>query len=194
MIEVFDTAAARQALARRRLCCPGCAAPLRPWGRARTRTVHDRDGEQLTCRPDRARCTGCRATHVVLDAGLLAHRGYTVAVVGQALLAAAGGLGHRPVAARLAVPEGTVRGWLRRVRGSAGRLREIGVQTTVMLEPDLLPTRAYADPLALALDALGAAALAVSRRFAREDVDPWARINVLTRGRLLAPSPAWLIH
>jgi transposase-like protein len=146
MIEVFDTAAARQALARRRLGCPGCAAPLRPWGRARTRTVHDRDGEQLTCRPDRARCTGCRATHVVLDAGLLAHRGYTVAVVGQALLAAAGGLGHRPVAARLAVPEGTVRGWLRRVRGSAGRLREIGVQTTVMLEPDLLPTRAYADP------------------------------------------------
>ncbi|WP_163552079.1 hypothetical protein [Candidatus Frankia alpina] len=43
----------------------------------------------------------------MLDAGLLAHRGYSVA--GQALLAAASGLGHRPVAARLAVPEDTAR-------------------------------------------------------------------------------------
>jgi hypothetical protein len=75
MIEVFDTAVARRALARRGLRCPDCAAPLRPWGRARTRTVRDRDGGQRTSRPDRARCTGCRATHVVLDAGQMAHRG-----------------------------------------------------------------------------------------------------------------------
>ncbi|OHV57979.1 DUF6431 domain-containing protein [Pseudofrankia sp. BMG5.36] len=189
MIEVFDTAAARRALARRRLRCPDCAAPLAPWGRARTRTVRDRDGVQVTVRPDRARCTGCHATHVVLDAGLLAHRGYTVGVVGRALLAAASGLGHRPIAARLAVPEGTVRGWLRRARGSAGRLREIGVQTTVLLDPDMLPVRRRTDPLTLALDALGAAALALGRRFAREDTDPWARINILTRGRLLALFP-----
>ena len=32
MIEVFDTAAARIALARRKLGCPGCGQPLRPWG------------------------------------------------------------------------------------------------------------------------------------------------------------------
>lgn len=189
MIEVLDTVAARQALARRRLHCPDCAAPLRPWGRARTRTVRGRAGDQLTSRPDRARCTGCRATHVVLDAGLLAHRGYSVGVVGHALLAAAAGLGHRPIAARLAVPEGTVRGWLRRARGSARRLHEIGVRTTVLLDPDVLPVVERTDPLTLALDALGAAALALGRRFAREDTDPWARINVLTRGRLLAPFP-----
>ncbi len=189
MIEVFDTAAARRALARRRLHCPGCAAPLRPWGRARTRTVRDRDGAQLTFRPDRARCTGCDATHVVLDAGLLAHRGYSVGVVGQALLAAAAGLGHRRVAGQLALPEGTVRGWLRRARGSARRLHEIGVQTTVLLDPDLLPAGERTDPLTLALDALGAATLAVGRRFTHEKTDPWARINVLTRGRLLAPLP-----
>ncbi|SBW29011.1 hypothetical protein FDG2_6321 [Candidatus Protofrankia californiensis] len=189
MIEVFDTAAARQALARRRLRCPDCAAPLRPWGRARSRTVRDRDGGLLTARPDRARCTGCRATHVVLDAGLLAHRGYSVGVVGQALLAAAGGAGHRPVAARLGLPEGTVRGWLRRARSSAPQLHQVGVQTTVLLDPELLPVVERTDPLTLALDALGAAALAFGRRFAREDTDPWARVNVLTRGRLLAPFP-----
>ena len=33
MLEVFDTAAARDALARRKLPCPACGAALRPWGR-----------------------------------------------------------------------------------------------------------------------------------------------------------------
>ena len=125
------------------------------------------------------------ASHVVLDAGQLAHRGYTVGVVGQALLAATAGQGHRPIAAYLALPEGTVRGWLRSARGAARRLREIGVQTTVLLDPGVLPVGEHTDPLTPALDALGAAALA----FGREDTDPWARINVLTQGRLLAPSP-----
>jgi hypothetical protein len=32
MIEVFDTAAARIALTRRMLGCPGCGQPLRLWG------------------------------------------------------------------------------------------------------------------------------------------------------------------
>jgi transposase-like protein len=190
MIEVFDTAAARHALTRRRLRCPDCAEPLRPWGRARTRTVRDRDGQRLAARPDRARCTGCGVTHVVLDAGLLPRRGYSVGVVGRALLAAAAGYGHRRIAVELAVPEGTVRGWLRRFRGAARPLYQLGVQTTVLLDQEALPASTRTDPLALALDALGAAALAFGRRFAREDVDPWARINVLTRGRLLASFPA----
>lgn len=190
MIEVFDTAAARQALTRRRLRCPDCAQPLRPWGRAGARTVRDRDGERLTAHPDRARCTGCGGTHVVLDAGLLPHRSYSVGVVGQALLAAAAGHGHRRIAAELAVPEATVRGWLRRVRRAAGRLYQLGVQTSVLLDPETLPDTTRSDPLVLALDALGAAALALGRRFARDDADPWARINVLTRGRLLASFPA----
>lgn len=189
MIEVFDTAAARQALTRRQLRCPDCAEPLRPWGRARTRTVRDCDGQRLTAHPDRARCTGCGGTHVVLDAGLLPHCGYSVGVVGQALLAAVSGLGHRRIAAKLAVPEGTVRGWLRRVRGAARQLHQLGVQTTVLLDPQVLPDTARTDPLALAVDALGAAALAFGRRFAREGADGWARINVLTRGRLLAWFP-----
>jgi hypothetical protein len=189
MIEVFDTAAARNALTRRQLRCPDCAEPMRPWGRARTRTVRDRDGHRLTAHPDRARCTGCGVTHVLLDAGLLPHRGYSVGVVGQALFAAAAGLSHRRIAAELAVPQDTVRGWLRQVRGAAWQLYQLGVQTSVLLDPEALPDTARTNPLALALDALGAAALAFGRRFAREDADPWARINVLTRGRLLASFP-----
>jgi RNase P subunit RPR2 len=71
MIEVFDTTAARIALARRMLSCPDCDQPLRPWGHARERTVRDTGGTLLTVRPDCAMCTGCSATHVVLDAVLL---------------------------------------------------------------------------------------------------------------------------
>ena len=77
MIEVFDTTAARIALGRRMLGCPACDQPLRPWGHARERTVRDLDGALLTMCPDRALCTGCGATHVVLDAGLLPRRAYT---------------------------------------------------------------------------------------------------------------------
>ena len=94
MIEVFDTTAARIALARRMLGCPGCDQPLRPWGHARERTI----------RPDRALCTGCGATHVVLDAGLLPRRAYAAGLIGQALAASARGHGHRPIASGLAGP------------------------------------------------------------------------------------------
>jgi len=71
MIQVFDTAAVGIALARRKLGCPDCGQPLRPWGHGRERTVRDLDGALVTVRPDRALCTGCKASHVVLDAGLL---------------------------------------------------------------------------------------------------------------------------
>ena len=41
MIEVFDTDGGQIALARRKLGCPDCGQPLRPWGHARERTVRD---------------------------------------------------------------------------------------------------------------------------------------------------------
>ena len=46
MIEVFDTTAARIALARR-MACPACGQPLRPWGHARERTIRDLGGALL---------------------------------------------------------------------------------------------------------------------------------------------------
>ena len=61
MIEVFDTAAARIALALRKLGCPGCGQPLRPWGHARERTIRDTGGELVTVRPDRAFALAARS-------------------------------------------------------------------------------------------------------------------------------------
>ncbi len=120
MIEVFDTAAARIALARRKLGCPGCGKPLRPWGHARERTVRDLDGTLMIVRPDRALCPACEVTHVVLDAGLLPRRAYAAGLIGQALVASALGSGHRRIAGDLAVPAGTMRGWIRGARQSHG--------------------------------------------------------------------------
>ena len=131
MIEVFDTTAAGVALTRRMLGCPDCRNPLRPWGHACERTVRGTGGALLTVRPDRALCTGCGATHVVLDAGLLPRRAYAAGLIGQALAAAARGYGHRPIAAGLAVPAGTVRGWIRAARRSAMRLRVTGIRAVL---------------------------------------------------------------
>src|ERR1700722_1608646 len=135
MIEVFDPAAARTALARRKLGCPDCGQPLRPWGHARERAVRGLAGI-VTARPDRALCTGCRRTHVVLDAGLLPRRSCTADLAGQALGAAALGGGHRRIARALAIPAGTVRGWIRGARRSAARLRVTGIRFIVALDQD----------------------------------------------------------
>jgi hypothetical protein len=189
MIEVFDVGAARRALFRRALRCPGCSAPLKPWGRAREREVCGPGGAREAFRPDRGRCAGCGATHVILQAGLLSGRAYAAGLIGQALAAAAGGHGHRRVAGDLGVPAGTARGWIRRARRSAEQLRVIGVQAVVALDPELLPARALADPLGCAVDALGAAAVAMDRRLGLDAADMWERIVVLTRGRLLSLAP-----
>ncbi|HEX5119302.1 MAG TPA: DUF6431 domain-containing protein [Pseudonocardiaceae bacterium] len=189
MIEVVDVAAARRALAGRALRCPGCGAVLAPWGHASARTVRDLDGGRVTARPDRARCTGCAATHVLLDAALLPRRGHTARVVGHALVRAARGESHREIADRLDAPQGTVRGWIRRARRSAHQLWTLGVAAVVALDQDAVPTRERSDPLAAALDALAAAASAVRRRFGPALDEPWSTITVLTRGRLLTLAP-----
>jgi len=85
----------------------------------------------LTVRPDRARCTGCGVSHVVLDAGLLPGRAYAAGLIGQALVASARGHGHRRIAAGLAVPAGTVRGWIRGARRSATQLRITGIRAVL---------------------------------------------------------------
>jgi hypothetical protein len=190
MIEVFDTAAARIALARRKLGCPDCGQPLRQWGHARERTVRDLDGTLVRLRPDRTFCIGCDVTHVVLDAGLLPRRAYAAGLIGQALVAAALGSGHRRIARELAVPAGTVRGWIRGARRSAAELRITGIRTVVAFDQDALPARVRPDELGCALELLGAAATVLGRRFGLQHTSLWARINVLTRGRLLAMAPA----
>jgi hypothetical protein len=190
MIEVFDTTAARIALARRMLGCPDCGQPLRPWGHARERTVRDTGGTLLTVRPDRAMCTGCGATHVVLDAVLLPRRAYAAGLIGQALVASALGHGHRRIAVGLAVPAGTVRGWIRGARRSAARLRITGIRTVLASGHDELLAWGRTGELGGALEHLAAAALVTGRRYGLEHTSWWARINVLTGGRLLTMAPA----
>lgn len=65
-------------------------------------------------RPARVRCTNpaCGRTQVLLPAWCVPGRADDADTIGSALLAAAAGQGHRPIAERLGVPADTVRGWL----------------------------------------------------------------------------------
>ena len=78
---------------------------------------------------------------MVLDAGLLPRRAYAAGLIGQALVAAALGSGHRRIACDLAVPAGTVRGWIRGARRSAAQLRVTAIRTVVAYDQDALPAR-----------------------------------------------------
>jgi transposase-like protein len=190
MIQVLDTEAAGIVLARGKLACPDCGQMMRPWGHARERTVRGLDGTLLTVRPDRALCRGCRVTHVLLDARLLPRRAYAVALIGKALLRAASGSGYRPAARELAVPDGTVRGWIRAARHSAARLRAEAIRTIVRLDQDAFAIRVHPSELAGALEYLGTAAMLTARRINLDNVHPWAMVNACTRGRLLTMPPA----
>src|SRR5260370_10596783 len=174
MIEVFDTAAARIALARRKLGCPGCGKPLRPWGHARERTVRDLDGTLMIVRPDRALCPPCEVAHVVLDAGLLPRPAYAAGLIGQPLVASALGSGHRRIAGDLAVPAGTMRGWIRGARQSAVQLRITGIRAVAAWDQDALPSRFRPGERAFALECLGAAAVVTGRRVGPQPSRPWA--------------------
>jgi len=135
-------------------------------------------------------CTGCGATHVVPDAGLLPRRACTIGLIGQALVASALGHGHRPVTRDLAVPAGTVRGWIRGARRSAVQLRITGIRAVLASGQDHLLAWTRTDELGGALEHLAAAALVLGRRHGLEHTSWWARINMLTRGRLLTMAPA----
>jgi hypothetical protein len=103
-----------------RVVCPGCRGALGPWGRARPRGVFGLAG---VLRPRRARCRGCLVTHVLLPVTVLLRRAYAVELIGAALVARAGGWGHRSIGRQLGVPVGTVRGWLRRMGARLGPVR-----------------------------------------------------------------------
>jgi hypothetical protein len=49
----------------------------------------------------------------------------------------------------------------------------------------LLPRRGRPDELGFALEPLGAAAMVIGRRYGLQPTSLWARVNVLTRSRLL---------
>ena len=136
MVVSGDAAAVDAALSAGRLLC-GCGPSLAPWGHGRGRWLRGPGGQRRWQRPRRARCRAYATTTVLLADWSLPRRRDIVEVIGAALLAHARGEGHRPIAERLDVPEGTVRGWLRRARSIAERLR---VQATVVahdFDPEL---------------------------------------------------------
>lgn len=163
--------------------CPACPGHLGPWGHARRRSVRAEAGV-LVVRPRRARCRDCRATHVLLPEQVLLRRVDVVAVIGAALLAAAVGVGHRRVAARLGRPADTVRGWLRRARAGAERIRSHFSAWAHALDPLLGPAAPGGSALADAAEAIGAAARAASLRLGPRPVWSWA--SALTAGALIS--------
>jgi hypothetical protein len=167
------------------IACPSCGAALRPWGHARARRVRDLTTTALL-RPRRARCSACRATHVLLPGAVLPRRADTTAVIGTALLARARGAGHRRIAADLARPAVTVRRWLRAVRGEhAEWLRVHAVNRIAVLDRDVISTLApTGSRLGDALTAVAAAALTQQTRLAPH-VPIWDLVAAVTRWRLL---------
>lgn len=188
VIVALDEARAHRDLASAALSCPGCSAPLRPWGFARARWLRLACGGRARLRPRRVRCRACAVTHVLLPALAPARHAYAIEVVGQALLAAANGQGHRAIGADLGLPPDTVRGWIRRATARTEWLRVQGITAAHSLDP-LQPPIAEAgcgSALSDALSALGLAAAAARRLFG-PIAPPWHLVAVMAHGRLLAP-------
>lgn len=175
-------------LAAGQIDCPQCPGVLRRWGWAQPRGVHGLAG---VLRPRRARCPACLVTQVLLPVTVLVRRAYSVEVIGAALLARAGGSGHRPIGQRLGVPAATVRGWLRVMTGrlEATWLHLLAVARRAGVDQPV--PKAQGCPWRDLLAALGAATTAVTGRFGPVgvlgSVTAWQVAAACSAGRLLAP-------
>lgn len=170
------------------LGCPGCGCRLSRWGWARVRVLRGPAGAGVRVRPRRARCGGCRVTHVLVPVVALVRRADLVEVIGAALAARAAGAGVRVVAAGVGRAVGTVRGWLRRFAGRAEAVRAVFTVLLVDVGPDpVVPAAAgsvFADAVAAVL---GAAAAVAARWPVLGVVSPWLAASAVSGGRLLAP-------
>jgi len=172
------------------LRCSGCGDRLAPWAHARWRNVRSAGGERRI-RPRRGRCVSCGVTHVLLPDDLLVRRRDEVEVIGAALVAHAGGEGHRPVAARLGVPASTVRGWLRRFRSRAVVIAAFFTQWALVLSPGSDPPSPSGTPVGDAVEAVGVATRAAVIRFGPRAA--WPTAGRLSGGGLLSnTSCLWL--
>jgi hypothetical protein len=184
-----NTAGVEELLGNGLLSCPGCGGRLGGWGHASRRPVFMSGRVPVAVRPRRARCVSCGVTHVLLPAWLLARRCDGTAVIGDMLARAARGQGFRRIAAVSGVPEGTVRGRLRRFRASAGRVREFFTRLAGVLALDPVPLDPAGSVLADAVVAVAAAAAAARGRWpGMVTVSGWELAAVLTRGSLLSPA------
>ena len=178
-----------------RVLCPGCGGRLRPWGWARERVIReglDTDWAGRTCRPRRARCVACRATHVLLEVWLAARRADSAAVIADALEKnIVLGWGHRRVAVGCGRPASTVRGWLRSFSASAGAIGERFTRLVARDAPD--PAVLWPQPASTtvggAVSALMAYAAGLGRRFGQTGTVTWVDAGISrSNGRLFCSS------
>jgi hypothetical protein len=85
-------------------------------------------------------------------------------VIGAALLAKAGGTGHRRIAVELEVPATTVRGWLRRFAARAELIAGHFARLAAWLDPSAAVPEPRGSPLVRAVEAIGVAAVVAARR------------------------------
>ncbi|EQD35767.1 hypothetical protein B1B_16771, partial [mine drainage metagenome] len=107
-----------------------------------------------------------------------------VAVIGRALLEKAAGAGHRTIAARLARPPETVRGWLRRFSARMEVIQEHFRRWAFVLDARLETVTPQGSPGADALEVIGLATRAASLLFGPRPV--WSWVSAMTGGALLA--------
>jgi len=151
------------------LGCPSCREVLGPWGYARERVLRCASGDRRI-RPRRARCRGCRRTHVLLPRTVLVRRQDEIAVIGAAIEAKVlAGQGFRRIADRLGASAITVRGWLRRFARRAELIRVHFVRCAVALDPELGPVLPAGSGVADALEAIAVAVRAWVLRFGPAD-------------------------
>ncbi|MEU5185512.1 DUF6431 domain-containing protein, partial [Streptomyces longwoodensis] len=137
------------------LTCPACGSVLAPWGHGRPREIRGDLGSRLFVRPRRSRCSGCQVTHVLLPEMLWPWRSDAAEVIGAGLEIAALGMGHRQVAARLGLADGTVRGWIRRFRRRSEDVRRYFTVVLVALADDPVMPEPIQTPLSDAVAVVG---------------------------------------
>lgn len=164
------------------LSCPSCRGVLGPWGHARRRVLRCLEGDRWL-RPRRARCRGCRETHVLLPDFCLLRRQDEVAVIGAAIEAMVAGEGYRRIAGRLGVPADTVRGWLSRFAERAEQIRTYFTRWAVVLDPEIGVVLPAGGGVADAVEAIAVAVRAWVLRFGPRPV--WRIVSGLSAGGLL---------
>lgn len=191
-----DAARVERQLSEGQLACPQCGGRLGGWGHARVRVVRLAGGSGWRLRPRRAICAGCGRTQVLLPAGLLARRADGAGVIGEALMGAAAGQGHRKIAGRLGRAAATVRGWLRRFGSRAEPPRSAFTALACALDPDPLLPGPSGSALADAAAAILAACVAAARRWGHlaSALSPWDLASAVTSGWLLGPGAVQLVN
>src|SRR5581483_9322035 len=119
---------------------------------------------------------------------LLSRRCDGGSVIGEMPARAARGEGFRSIAAASGVAGVTVRDRLRRVRGSAGRVREFFTRLAGVLAVDPVPLDPAGSVAGDAVVAVAAAAAAAAGRWPALAVSPWELASAVTGGSLLSPS------